>query len=579
MITSNYVNLAFPLNVFAHSLYLEEDQVDYLHYGLFQPDESIHQVQIAQQRSSDLVLKYLPEPPCRILEIGIGLGTTASILAERGYSITAISPDAYQVAVAKERVPDTVNLECVSFEEFSAPEGSFDVILLQESAQYINSLFLYNKSYDLLSSNGVILLLDEFNVRRTAEDTVGNLHMLTYNLAQAQRCGFKLSEQIELCKPAAPTVDYLLWVIQKHRASLVADLALENGVLDNLLIALDEYKQKYHNGKYGYFLLKFSKKQDLRWKISTVIAQDKDAVKTLFNDVFQPEQMSDALWEWKYGQERGLAIAAWRDNKMVAHYGGSLREIHFFGESKIAAQITDVMVLEKERRVLTQRGAFFLTAATFLETYMGYAAKTWLGFGFPNKRVMKLAKILGLYAKVGKIIELRWQTKQGKPHLFTRIAHLKPDSNLIVNELWNKMAEALRDSLVGVRDWNYVEHRYLLHPQHQYELLLVTRRFTGEALGLVVIYRQEETCHIRDFIGDLKYIPETIKQVRRIAANWGMRQVHMWITENFANMFPLQDAEQQDLEIYVPHNVWSQSFPPEKIDGCWWLMSGDTDFL
>ena len=572
--TTPYINIAFPLNVYAHSVFLEEDQVDYLHYGLFKPDESIYQVQIAQQRSSDLVLKYLPEAPCRILEIGIGLGTTASILAERGYSITGISPDPYQVAVAKERVPNTVNLECVSFEEFSAPEESFDVILLQESAQYIDSLLLYNKSYDLLSSNGVILLLDEFSLLSTT-----NLHMLTYNLAQAQRCGFNLSEQVDLSKPAAPTVDYLLWVIKKHHASLVADLALENGVLDNLLIALDEYKQKYHNGSYGYFLLKFSKKQDLRWKITTATAQDKDAVKTLFNDVFQPEQMSDALWEWKYGQERGLGVAAWRDGKIVAHYGGSLREIHFFGESKIAAQITDVMVSEKERRVLTQRGAFFLTAATFLETYMGYGAKTWLGFGFPNKRVMKLAKILGLYAKVGKIIELRWQTRQGKPHLFTRIAHLKPDNNLIVNELWNKMAEALRDSLVGVRDWNYVQHRYLLHPQHKYELLLVTRRFTGEALCLVVIYRQEETCHIRDFIGDLKYIPEAIKQVRRIAANWGMRKVHMWITENFANMFPLQDAEQQDLEIYVPHNVWSKSFPPEEIEGCWWLMSGDTDFL
>ncbi len=571
---SSYVNLSFPLNVFAHSIFLEVNHVDYLHYGLFKPEESIHQVQIAQQRSSNLVLKHLPEPPCRILEIGIGLGTTASILAELGYSITGISPDPYQVAVAKQRVPDTVNLECVSFEEFSAPKESFDVILLQESAQYINSLFLYNKSYDLLSSNGVILLLDEFSLLSTS-----NLHVLSYNLAQAQRCGFDLNEQIDLSKPAAPTVDYLLWVIKKHRASLVTDLALQNGVVDNLLIALDEYKQKYHNGSYGYFLLKFSKTQDLRWKITTATAQDKDAVKTLFNEVFQPEQMSDALWQWKYGQERGLGIAAWRDDKIVAHYGGSLRDICYFGEPKIAAQITDVMVSEKERSVLTQRGAFFLTAATFLETYMGYGAKTWLGFGFPNKRVMKLAKILGLYAEVGKIVELRWQTRQGKAHLFTRIAHLKPDSNLIVNKLWNKMAKALRDSLVGVRDWNYVQHRYLLHPQHQYELLLVTRRFTEEVLGLVVIYRQEEICHIRDFIGDLKYIPEIIQQVRRIAANWGMREVHMWITENFANRFPLQDAQQQDLEIYVPHNVWSNSFPPAEIDGHWWLMSGDTDFL
>jgi SAM-dependent methyltransferase len=581
--TTPYINIAFPLNVYAHSLSLEEDQVDYLHYGLFKPDESIHQVQIAQQRSSDLVLKYLPKPPCRILEIGIGLGTTASILAERGYSITGISPDPYQVAIAKERVPDTVNLECISFEAFSAPKESFDVILLQESAQYINSLLLYNKSYDLLSSNGVVLLLDEFSLKRSAEYIVDNLHILTYNVAQAQRCGFNLSEQIDLCKPAAPTVDYLLWVIKKHRASLVAYLALQDGVLDNLLIALGEYKQKYHNGSYGYFLLKFSKKPDLRWKITTVTAPDKDAVKILFNEVFQPEQMSDALWEWKYGQERGLGIAAWRDGKMIAHYGAIRREINYFGQAKLAIQIADVMVSVKERGSLTRQGAFFLTAATFPESYVGYGARFWLGYGFPSQRAMKIAEHLNLYAPVGKMIELRWQSNTTKPHLWTRIRHLQPQhkkkNKKIINKLWMNMANSLKKALVGVRDWNYVQHRYFLHPHKQYEILLITRRFTNQALAVVVIHRQDETCRIMDFIGNPKYLPETIKQIRRMAGVWGMKTVIVWITANFSKVFPQQDAEEHDLEIIIPHTIWSKTVPPTEIEGHWWLMSGDTDFL
>lgn len=580
---SPYTRLDFPLNVYAHCLFLQEGGADYLHYGLFNEGESIHKVQVAQQRSTDLLLAHLPEPPSRILEIGIGLGTMAGLLAERGYTVTGISPDPQQVALAKQRVTDNVTLECVTLEAFSAPTASYDVILLQESAQYLEALSLFNKAYDLLTADGLILIADEIGLQRTSKYANYGLPLLKYTLAQAQRCGFDLIEQIDLSAQAAPTVDYLLWVIEKHRTSLLADLDLKPAVLDNLLSAFREYQQKYRDSHYGYVLLSLAKTKQPRWKISPVTAQDKKAVRELFGEVFEPEQMNDAHWEWKYGLERGLGIAAWRNEKMVAHYGGVWREIHYFGQSKLAVQITDVMVLDEERRVLTRSGAFFLTAATFLESYMGYGAKTWLGYGFPNQRAMKIAQHLKLYAPVGKMIELRWQTTTGKPHLRTRIRHLHTRKNnkdtFIINKLWEQMASSLQQALVGVRDWNYVLHRYVLHPHHDYELLLITRRLTGQTLGIAVIYRQEEICHIRDLIGDLAFIPEIIKQVRRMAGHWGMRQVNLWITENFASVFPLAEAEQEDLDIQVPHTIWSQSFPPEDIDGRWWLMSGDTDFL
>ena len=147
----------------------------------------------------------------------------------------------------------------------------------------------------------------------------------------------------------------------------------------------------------------------------------------------------------------------------------------------------------------------------------------------------------------------------------------------IINELWEKMYQDLPDALVGKRDFAYIQHRYFQHPQHNYELLLVSKRFSGKPLGILVIQRKEAICQIMDFIGGLKYIPEIIKQIQRISKAWNLEQVTMWITANFVSVFP--ETEQFDLNIQIPHSIWCQGIPAEKINGHWWLMAGDTDFL
>jgi cyclopropane fatty-acyl-phospholipid synthase-like methyltransferase len=580
-----YCQLDFPLNIYAHCLYLEQGKVDYLHYALFTQEESFQQIQIAQQRSTELLLARLPRPPARILEIGVGLGTTAKQLVERGYEVTGISLDCQQIALAQQRCQEShrLSLKCIAWEEFSAPVASYDIILLQESAQYLDTLLLFNKAYELLTPDGFVLVADEVNLKKTPKYATYGLPSLTYTLAQAQRCGFELIENLDLSLSAAPTIDYLLWVIKKHYTTLQIDLNLTFSVLDDLLKSLDEYQQKYYDGHYNYVLLKFKKSKPPRWKITAVTSTDKLAIRQLFNEVFAPEQMTDHHWEWKYGQGRGLGIVAWRNGHLVAHYGGVLRDISYFGQPKPAVQITDVMVSALERGVFTRRGVFFLTTATFLECYMGYGALTWLGFGFPDQRAMKIAQHLDLYAPVGEMIELRWQTTLGKPHFWTRIRHLHPQfhhkNKIIIDKLWQQMQTSLSHALVGVRDWHYIHHRYLSHPNKQYEILLISNRFTGQALGIAIIERQEGTCHLRDFIGNIKHIPMVIKQIRRMAGHWGMHQVSLWITENFASVFPLSQAEQHPLPIQIPHNIWSQGVSSEEIQGHWWLMSGDTDFL
>ncbi|MDM8564830.1 class I SAM-dependent methyltransferase [Candidatus Halobeggiatoa sp. HSG11] len=581
----NYANLDFPLNVFAYCLCVQEGKVNYLHYGLFAENESIQDAKIAQQRSTNFLLDKLPKPPCRILEIGVGLGTTASQLAKLGYAVTGISPDAKQISLAKHNASDKVKLECTTLQEFIAPPDSFEVILLQESAQYLEVLALFNKAHKLLTQDGLVFIIDEIALKRTETDTPHELPLVDHTIAQAQRCGFKLTEQIDLSKQAMPSVDYLLWVIDKYRTNILADLNLTTSVLDELQTSLQQYQQKYRNGYYGYIFLQLTKTRTPRWQVTLVTEQDSVAVRDLFDEVFKPETMSPEFWNWKYGDGKGLCVAAWRNDKMVGHFGGIKKEICYFGLPKFTVQLADVMVSTTERAILTKRSALFLIETTFLENNIGYGANTWIGYGFPNDAHLKLAKrlgLLGVHDAIGrKIVELSWSTTTGRPSLWTRIRHLQPSqpeqNKLIINKLWQQMQANLTHAIVGIHNWEHIYYRYLLHPHHKYELLLVTRRLTGQAIGVAVICRQDDICHIRDFIGNPKYVFEVVQQVQRIAGNWGMKQVKAWITDNFINCFP-NSEEVKDMA-YIPHNTWSKYLPSETEEGHWWLMSGDTDFL
>jgi SAM-dependent methyltransferase len=579
-----HIHLTFPLNVYAHSLYLQQGQVNYLHYGLVEENEDVWELGAlaAQQRSTDLLLARLPPPPCRILEVGIGLGTLAALLMERGYQVTGICPDPYQIAIARQRIHSGFRLQCLTFEEFNTLEQSYEVILLQESAQYLKPLTLFNKAHHLLSEKGQLLIIDEIGLRRCPQDGLEGLPLLKYSLAQAERCGFKLLEQLDLSKKAAPTLDYLLSIIQIYQQQLLSDLNLSAKRLADLVDSLRLYQDKYRDGRYGYVLLRFEKTKTPYWRVVEITSNDQEAVRTLFERVFK-NQMSKALWEWKYGHGRGMAMAAWKKGRIVAHYGGVLRELCYFGVPKTGVQIADVMVDEKERGILTRQGPYFLAGATFPEYYAGYGNRILLGFGFPTGRAIRVAELLGLYAQVGKMTEIRWSTHHGLPHLWTRIRHLHPLEHAadreVVNHLWNQMQGGFKEAIIGVRDWDYVQHRYISHPLKHYDILVVSNRFGGEPLGMVVLSREAEICKLLDIIAPLKHLNTLIKQTQRIVGRWGIPTLSLWITENFVNLFTQTGGESYPLDVRIPHCIWYDGPPVSEVQGKWWLMGGDTDFM
>ena len=231
-----YRDFYYPLNVFMHILTHEEGAVRDLHYGLFERDAE--RIDAAQERSTELLLSRLPPPPARLLDVGVGLGTTLARLTALGYDAEGITPDAKQAAMV--RGPVTI----ARFEEFGG--GPYDLLLFQESSQYIDSDALFAKARALAPR---VLVLDEF------ANEPGTLHTLDGFLRAAAANGFRVVEDLDLSAKAAPTIDYFQVRYPRYRDALVADLGLTHQQIDELIAGGETYIGKYRSGVYTYRLL------------------------------------------------------------------------------------------------------------------------------------------------------------------------------------------------------------------------------------------------------------------------------------------------------------------------------------
>jgi SAM-dependent methyltransferase len=246
-----YRDFYYPLNVFMHILTHEEGEVPYLHYVLFESEHD--SLPVAQERSTELLLSRLPPPPARVLEAGIGLGTTLHRLTAMGYEAVGITPDEKQIAVVRERYGDAVDARCVAFEQFPLPDR-FDAVLFQESSQYIDAQALFARARELTSH---VIVLDEFALRPV--DLPGALHSYDAFLAAAQQHGFEKTEELDLSTKAPPSIDYFTTRFPRHRQRLIEDLGLTDQQVDELIEGGIRYRELYDNGTYGYRLLQFTR--------------------------------------------------------------------------------------------------------------------------------------------------------------------------------------------------------------------------------------------------------------------------------------------------------------------------------
>ena len=153
------------------------------------------------------------------------------------------------------------------------------------------------------------------------------------------------------------------------------------------------------------------------------------------------------LWDWKFGQGRGIGVLAIKSGHVIAHYGGIVRQVLFEGESGRALMPADVMVAPEERGVLTRNGVMKRTARYLFDRHLGEGRTCRLAVGFPTRRHRLLGERLGLYEDGGPLTELVWNPvrRRGWAGLDVRIRILDGRDRLTwCDAAWSQMRVDLK---------------------------------------------------------------------------------------------------------------------------------------
>ena len=457
----------------------------------------------------------LPPAPARLLLLGEFSDEACAELRARDYQTVLLRWRDRAHQALPSAGPNGELLQ-VRLDELATAGDQFDAVLAHDLAADIHPLALFDEIDSVMAPNGVALL----------DGAGAPFSWMDYFEALALRCGFTPKvDSGDLASVGPP------WVLRRAPVKP-------------------------------------------RWQVGHVLPQNFPEIAALFRAVFT-HPLSRELWDWKYGSGRGNAVAARKDGKMVAHYGGMYRDILVGGRPERVAQICDVMVHSHERGVLTRQGPFFLMGSSWPEVYGP------LGFGFPTRRAMHVAEKMGLYTQVGQMAEVRWQPSSTRLRLGTRVRTLvrgHAADRSLVQPLWDAMANDLRTSAVGVKNWEFLERRYFSHPHNHYEVLLVTARLSGKPLGVMVLRRLENACELLDLIGPLSSLALLIDQARRMTSRWALPHLYCWITTNHMHRFIDCGGTQEALDLSIPASSWTKNPQSELFKDKWWLMAGDTDF-
>ncbi|MEM9406075.1 MAG: class I SAM-dependent methyltransferase [Acidobacteriota bacterium] len=239
----HYATFDFPLNVYARALEIENGAVHSLHYGFWSDDTP--DLTSAQRAATELLWKHLPPAPARVLEVGIGLGSTAGALIDAGYDYAGVVPDADQIAFCRAALaPREPHFLCSKFEDLD-DEPQVDLILFQESAQYVPPAELLATCCRLLRPGGSVLIFDEMSA--AVANALGRTLFAS---------GLRLDEEFDVTERAAPSVRYLHETIEKHRQQLLEELGITESLLDGFQEVLRGRERAYAEGRYYYRMLR-----------------------------------------------------------------------------------------------------------------------------------------------------------------------------------------------------------------------------------------------------------------------------------------------------------------------------------
>ncbi|GAB1386204.1 hypothetical protein MASR1M59_13520 [Melaminivora sp.] len=336
------------------------------------------------------------------------------------------------------------------------------------------------------------------------------------------------------------------------------------------------------------------------WHAVVIGPQDMADVQALFAEVFGAP-LPAPLWQWKYGQGRGVAAGTRAgDGRLLAHYGGTARVLQVQGRALNSLQACDVMVAQQARGVLSRRSGPYATAALgFLQGFVGTPGGFACSFGFPNDRAARLSEVLGLYQRTGRILALQWPrlalpggggwgSAWGWRWRYDPVDWADAATAQRLQRLWLQLRDSpqLRDCVLPQRDAAWWQHRFANHPTLGYRCFWLRARWSGRVLGALALRpgaQAGEDWELLDWLAAPELAPLVLTAARRVCAELGGCGMQAWVSQALAERLlaapQLADAQSQTACAFgVSMRRHTQPADAGAPGLWWWLTGGDTDF-
>jgi ubiquinone/menaquinone biosynthesis C-methylase UbiE len=108
------------------------------------------------------ILKHLPQPPARLLDIGVGSGWTSKIFALSGYDVVGVDIAPSMIELAKRNCHGLANIEFhVCDYEAGMNFGSFDCAVIYDSLHHsMDEQKVIKNIYDVLKKGGSLITIE-----------------------------------------------------------------------------------------------------------------------------------------------------------------------------------------------------------------------------------------------------------------------------------------------------------------------------------------------------------------------------------------------------------------------------------
>ena len=554
---------------------------EFVHYGLCGEDGQNRDLQEQQLEFAKKIVHLVKdsiEPNSRVLLDGPSLAFAAQNLADANYQVCWLHHGTR--AIEEDFKYQNLTIGDQQLCEFDGAV-KFQIIAIEGTYHYLQQLELLTKSRDFLMQNGLVIMFGEY-LDDDSERKCSTLPNLSSMRQLSNRLSFDVLHEIDFTEDAISTIENFQIICDDEDSSLsISEKWQENtDLLDIIKSELLSRRRCYK----VFCLMKAAQSTDeyAGTEYGDIDSFSPKEISGLFEKSFNVEFDID-VWNWKYGLGNGKCVVA-RSKKggaIVSHYGGAPRQIQYFGESNTAIQVCDVMVSPEVRLQYGKSSLFFKTAATFLEREIGNTVNHLLGFGFPNKKAMNIALRLGLYEKTDDFIELIYAES---PKSYTKPYTLKPIEirdkvhKRAIDNLWQSMANAFRDGILGNRDALYINYRYFDHPYGKSGLF---KRFfiidgDGKICAAVFMKEHEQSLLLMDIICPVSEMKECLRQLNGLV---GEEKLKIWITKAWIDKVRIDGVVENELGIEIPCNSWNPGPSSKLLYGAWWLTAGDMDFI